>query len=223
MKDSFSRWSTLVDNFAISGQEFFAEVEGEVRAREVPDVEFSRVRYKEGGLGSAKREYLRIMRGKFAFDLTAFPYGTSQYFGWWLHRLGPEHPWLWLLGFLTALGLWAVMLLMSLVSALGGGDGSGCFLLLLLFGIPAGLIGLGLAIHENKLAIDEEDVLAVPVIGWLYEKLFSPNTMFAHDSAMAMQESVRRAVNEVIDSLLTDQGLLALSDEVKKPTQSSRL
>ncbi len=213
-----SHWHTLIDQFSLSGKEFFESVEAAVKAREVPDTEFSRVLFKEGGLASAKREYLRVQRGKIAFDLTAFPYGTSMYLGWWLRRLGPKHPWLWLLGFFFAVSVWGFLILGSMFGAAVGSDTGGCMFFILLLGIPAGLIAFGWAIQENKVPIEEEDVLALPVIGWLYDKLFSPNAMYAHDSAIAMQESVSRAVNEVIDDLLTGQGMRALSDDAKKPT-----
>ena len=37
------------------------------------------------------------------------------------------------------------------------------------------------------------------MIGWVYERLFNPQTYYRYDTAMMFQESVRRAVNEVID------------------------
>ncbi len=218
VNNAISSWHTLIDDFSASGKDFFSSVEDAVKAREVPDIEFSRLLFKEGGLASAKREYLRIERGKVAFDLTAFPYGTGMYFGWWLRRIGPKHPWLWLLGFFAAILIWAFMLFGSMFGAALGSDSGGCMVFIMLFGIPAGLIALGWTIQENKVPIEEEAVLALPVIGWLYDKLFSPNTMHAHDSALAMQESVRRAVNDVLDDLLTGQGLRALTDEAKKPS-----
>ncbi len=217
---TISHWHTLIDQFSLSGKDFFESVEAAVKEREVPDTEFSRVLFKEGGLASAKREYLRVQRKKTAFDLTAFPYGTGMYFGWWLKRVGPKHPWLWLLGFFGALFIWTLTLLVFVpyFGRLLGIDLGGCMLFLFPLCFPVGLIAFGWAIQENKVPIDEEDVLAIPFVGWLYEKLFAPNTMYSLDTAIAMQESVSRAVNEVIDDLLTGQGLHALTDEAKKPT-----
>ena len=57
-----SHWHTLIDGFNTSGLDFYRAIEDAVRAREVPDVKFSRVEFKEGGFAPAKREYLRIER-----------------------------------------------------------------------------------------------------------------------------------------------------------------
>ena len=73
-------------------------------------------------------------------------------------------------------------------------------------------------IHEGHVPIEEEDVLQVPVVGWLYDKIFGPNTYYALDTAMMFQESVSRAVNEVLEGLMTGQGLRALSQDQLKPT-----
>ncbi len=217
-----SHWHALIDDFDTSGLEFYKAAEEAVKSREVPEATFSRVEFKEGAALSAKRLYLRIERGNTAFDICAGPFGNGYFFSWWLIRLGPAHPWLWVLAVLGTFFIWSLMLLSSFSqmvtgSLLGQQTGAGCFFLIVLLSFPAGVFGLGWSIREGYI-FDEEQVLALPVIGWLYERLFSPQTYYRFDTALMFQESVRRAVNEVIDSLLTDQGLRALSEEQKKPT-----
>lgn len=220
-----SHWHTLIDGFNTSALEFYKSVEEAVRVRAVPDAVFSRVHFKEGGLASARREYLRIGRAKVNFDLCAAPFGTGYFFSWWLTRATPAHPWLWLFGFFLAFMLWFLML--SAVGAkavkayMFAQGGSGFFFLaflMLLLGFPTLLIFLGWLIRNGNFLIEEEDVLAIPVVGWLYDKLFAPATYYRLDTALMFQESVRRAVSEVIDGLLSGQGLRALSEEERRPS-----
>jgi hypothetical protein len=61
-------------------------------------------------------------------------------------------------------------------------------------------------------------VLSVPIVGWLYAIIFNPVTYYRLDTAMMFRDSIRYAVNEVIDGLLTGQGLRALTEDQKRPS-----
>ena len=63
-----SQWCQLIENFQASSLEFYKSFEKAVEARAVPEIHSARVEHKEGGLASAKREYVRMHRGKHAFD-----------------------------------------------------------------------------------------------------------------------------------------------------------
>ena len=218
---ALSHWHQLIDGFDTSALEFFSAVEEAVRARAVPDAAFERVLFSEGGVGSAKREYLRIRRQRVAFDIGATPFGTGYFFSWWLLRLGPRHPWLWLLGAIGACFVWGLLVLATVTSMVAsklvGTTGAGSFLVLLVIAsLPLGLVALGWGIREGHI-FDEEEVLGIPVLGWLYSKIFGTHTYYHLDSALMFQESIRRAVNEVINGLLEEQGLRALSPDELKP------
>lgn len=204
-----SNWHTLIDGFNTSGLDFYKAVEEAVKAREVPDAKFSKVDFKEGGFASAKREYLRIERSNVAFDICAAPYGNGFFFSWWLSRLGPEHPLLYLLGFIAACFFGPLIL----ASPFGGL----AYFLALPMMLVAVIVGLALLARQEVFG-PEEHILAIPILGWIYEKIFNPITYYSLDTALMFQESVRRAVHEVIDGLLTEQGLRALSETQKKPT-----
>jgi len=205
-----SHWHTLIDRFNTSALDFYTAVEEAVRAREVPKAGFSRVEFREGGFGSAKRIYLRVERGKVAFDIGAAPYGNGYFFSWWMSKLGPKYPFLYLLGFLAAVGLGTPLLSYPFRNSC-----SYIFFLPIIFiGIIVGLAVLA----RNEIFGPEEDILAIPILGWIYEKVFNPITYYSLDTALMFQESVRRAVNDVIDGLLAGQGLRALSEDQKKPT-----
>ena len=69
--DAISHWHQLFENFQASSLEFYSSLETAIKARSVPELHSARIEHKEGGLASAKREYLRMHRGKHAFDICA--------------------------------------------------------------------------------------------------------------------------------------------------------
>jgi len=77
----------LFEGLQASPQEFFAAVEKAIEAREVPDAKRSRIDWKEGGILSAKREYLRTKRKEFAFDICGAPFGNGFFVSWWLGEI----------------------------------------------------------------------------------------------------------------------------------------
>ena len=85
--DIFSRWHHLIENLQASPMEFYSQVEAALQKRQIPDIKTSRVDWREGGLLSAKREYLRVRRKEFVFDICGAPFGTGFFFSWWLGEL----------------------------------------------------------------------------------------------------------------------------------------
>ncbi|MEN9582475.1 MAG: hypothetical protein RL641_429 [Candidatus Parcubacteria bacterium] len=79
-----SNWHHSFGNFQFSSQEFYQKVEESVRKHEIPNVSFTRVTHSQGGIFSSKREYLRINRGEYVFDICAAPFGTDFFVSWWL-------------------------------------------------------------------------------------------------------------------------------------------
>lgn len=198
-----SHWYLLIEDFQTSALDFYTAVEEAIARREIPDVELSRVDWKEGGVLTAKREYLRVSREKLAFDICAAPFGNGYFFSWWLARLPPAHPFLWALGFFVGFAIslrlmWEMGLIISALL------------------VPAAVWLLGKAVQEGVLGT-EEYVVELPYIGWIYERLFRPTTYYKLDTALMYQESVRNAVLEVIDELRTQKGLRALSEDERAP------
>lgn len=210
-----SHWHALIDGFTTSSLDFYTAVEAAVRAREVPEAAFSRVEFKEGGFASARREYLRVERGKIAFDICAAPYGKSFFFSWWMSKRGPRFPLLYLLGFFLAVALGTPLMAMPFRQS--------CVYFFVLPIFATGIV-VGLALlARGEVFGPEEDILAIPVLGWIYEKVFNPITYYSLDTALMFQESIGRSVNETIDGLLSSQGLRALSDTQKTPTMRDLL
>ncbi len=79
-----SQWNTMIEGLQASPKEFFDAVEKAIESKSVPDTKHSRVDWKEGGLLSAKREYLRIRRKEHAFDICGAPFGNGFFVSCWL-------------------------------------------------------------------------------------------------------------------------------------------
>lgn len=80
-----SSWSTLIENFQASPQDFYAEVTKAILKRRMPNASIDRISFKESHLLSAKREYLRIRcKNDFYFAICGAPFGTGFFVSWWL-------------------------------------------------------------------------------------------------------------------------------------------
>lgn len=81
-----SHWSHFFHSFHTSSDMFYGELEKTLRAHEMPHLALGRTRHKEGGILSAKREYLRIKYGDIVFDVCASPFGKDFFISWWLYE-----------------------------------------------------------------------------------------------------------------------------------------
>lgn len=86
-------------------------------------------------------------------------------------------------------------------------------------------IGVGVAILRGAFAdrwgAVEDAILAMPIIGFLYEKFMKPVTYYSEDTRMMFEETVHRVVLQVCSGILTLHQLPELSPEQVKP-QSRR-
>jgi hypothetical protein len=215
-----SHWYQLIENCQTSSLEFYKSVETAIERRAVPENQSARVEHKEAGLASAKREYLRMHRGKHAFDICAAPFGTGFFVSWWFTEPPLPFALLYTLGF-----LFAVVIAMNFAFGIGFAIGAvmkGYVFGTLLgwssavFGVPAllWLIGNGM---RNGTVRGESTVLAMPLIGSIYERIFAPATYYSLDTALMFQEAVHNAVLEVIDCMTANKGIRALSEAERKP------
>src|SRR6202011_261918 len=148
-------WHTLFEGFATSSLDFYELVKSGIARREIPDLAISQVEWKESGLGSGKRTYLRVSREGLNFDICAAPFGTGYFFSWWLARI-PRI----LLDFAFLFGCFFAQWIISIL------------LLALCFYVRYGDSGI------------EPTVVSMPITGWLYGFIFRPNTYFNEDTAI---------------------------------------
>lgn len=203
-----SHWAKYFDFFQASTQEIYKAVEAGVARRQVPDTAVSRAVYREGGIQTAGREYLRFERKGQQIDLCAAPFGTGYFISWWLTEKPASGVLYMILLLLLVGGVFAISL--KLLGVLVG-------LLAAVVSLPFMLLILGNAVKQGVVG-SEQALLAVPVIGTVYRALFRPVTYYRIDTALMFQEAVHRSVLEVIDGLTTAKGIRALSETERKPT-----
>ncbi len=215
-----SHWHQLIEQFQTSSVEFYSSLEKAVEMRAVPDAHWRPVEHKEGGLASAKRQYLRMHRGKYAFDICAAPFGTGFFISWWF----TEPPLAY--GLLYTLGIFlCLMICFPIAYSIGLGIGTvlggiifgavlgfGCSA----FGVPVLVWFLGNLVRRGDIK-GESTILAMPIVGWIYERIFAPSTFYTMDTALMFQDAVHNAVLEVIDGMTVSKGMQALSDSERKP------
>jgi len=79
-----AHWYTLIENLQASPMQFYASIEEAIKQRQIPDVKTERVDWREGGIFSARREYLRVRRKEFLFDICGAPFGNGFFVSSWL-------------------------------------------------------------------------------------------------------------------------------------------
>ena len=216
-------WSTLVEGLQASPQECYAAIEDAIRRREIPDVRTSRVTFKESGVLSAERIYLRVGRKQLGFDICAAPFGNGFFFSWWQGELPPSN----------FLGCLVLLLAMSLAgyilhSFMGGGETeetSRPLFQILAVGLLLFLLAfwaVGKAVRQGYL-FSEDALLSMPLVGALYDFIFHPPTYYKLDTIDMYQKAVHSAVLEVVDGVMRAKGLRALAPEERQPNLRSFL
>jgi hypothetical protein len=203
-----SHWHKLFEPFNTSSQEFYVSLQKAIERREVPGLEVSRVEWEEGGLMSAKREYLRLTRERLVFDICAAPFGTGYFFSSRLGEIPRPISLLHILILLIALGITLKLCTSSF----------GFFWGLLIFG---GSIFLVIQLLRNALnsglATLDAILLKAPVIGPIYDRFFRPLTYYRIDLIHAYAAAVHSALLEIVDEITQARGLKPLSEDERKP------
>ncbi len=199
-----SHWYNLIENLRASPKEFYASVEKAVRNRGAPEIEISRVDWKESGLFSAEREYLRATRGKFIFDICGAPFGNGFFLSWWLGeaRPSPLGP--------TAAAIGSIFIVFYLLTSKFGFFGGLFYTFLALM---AAFVVLGAVLSEKQAVY----LFVIPLIGPLFERTFFPPTYYSIDTALMFQKAVHSAVLQVVDEMTKAQGIRSLTELERKP------
>jgi hypothetical protein len=195
-----SHWYKLVDGLQASPSEVYKAVEEIIQTHKIPDSVASRVDWAESGPFAARREYLRMTRGRHVIDVCAAPFGNGFFFSWWLAEERPSP----IVPSLAALG--AIVLI---------GYAVGFFATLLI------LVTVFFVIGGFMSQSTEEDwigyAIVIPVFGPLWERIFLPFTYYRIDTALMFQQAIHTSVMEVIDGMTQAKGLRALSEADRKP------
>lgn len=193
-----SHWFVVSDNFSHSTTEFYAEVEKELAARQVPGLTMTRVDFSEGGALSDKRTYLRMIRERLVFDVCAAPFGRAYFFSLRFAEIPPQvAPWQLALCFFAPL-----LILGLLMKVLGFFAGLGVFV----------AAGFGLVyLLRNAIALGLEDLdttlVQSPIFGAIYERYFRAETYYRHDTRLLYHTIVSEVVHKMADETTAAKGV----------------
>ncbi|MCW5976495.1 MAG: hypothetical protein KIT09_00385 [Bryobacteraceae bacterium] len=203
-----SHWSKLIENFQMPPLEFYSVIEQAVQRREIPNIEISRVDWSESGVFSAKREYLRVSRGRHVYDMCGAPFGTGFFVSSWFVK--PEAaPWPVAVFLLSLSALVTFMLFTQIFGYLGAFPA---------FVILFPLLFWGLVQLLKDCEGWDDSIVAIPFLGAIYERLFRPQTYYKIDTTLMFQQAVHNALMEAVDQVTSGKGVRALSELERKPT-----
>ena len=197
-EEVYKHWYVPLDNFQFAADDFYQMIEKELSARKVPGLEISRVQISEGGLLSAKREYLRLKRERLLFDICAAPFGTSYFFSFRAVELPiGMNP---LSVILVAFG---VMLTYVLLVALVG--------YILGFVVLVALLAANIWFLRNAVALGFKDLdaalLNTPVVAPLYEMFFRKETYYREDTRLMYLSTVDYITKALVDEVTAAKGI----------------
>lgn len=204
--DVLSHWYSPIGSFNISTKEFYAAVEEELKRRQVPGMDITCVDFSEGGLLSANREYLRLQRERFVFDVCASPFGTSYFFSIRFVELPMRlNIWEWI-AFIIGTSC-ALTLIQALLSNLCG------MLIGSILLVPTILLIIWFLRNLGNFGLYYIDTVlySLPVIGAVYEKFFRPETYFRHDTRLMYLETINSVVQDKITEVTSGKGIRLLT------------
>jgi len=196
--DVIDHWYALVPAFTTSAKEFYAEIEKELKEREVPGLEIFHVDFAEGGVLSAKREYLRMTRERLVFDICAAPFGKGYFFSGRFAEI-PAVIRLWQLVVVMV----GSMMIIGVIFKLAG----------FIFGCCILFAGLVLLIYllRNAVALGLKDLDATliksPVVGPIYERLFRKETYYRQDTRIMYRDTVNDIVKAKVEETTGAKGI----------------
>ncbi len=183
-----AHWYAPMLDYETDAAEFYAAIKAEVGSREFPGVEVSHITFKEGGLLSSAREYLRIRRERLLFDVGCGPFGKC----WYYSCRGCILP--------RRMTLWEILLAFATI-------GSFALLYIMSFGMTIGLIVLGatliaigtLLMQAGKWPGLDDFLTNLPVVGGIYELFFRRETYHRQDTRLAFCDLVNHFIRRKVE------------------------
>ena len=202
--DVLSHWYSLIPGFSTSTDEFYQAIERELKSRQVPGLEISRVEFSEGGLLSDKRQYLRMTRERLVFDVCAAPFGTAYFFSCRFAEI-PLFIRLWQLLVLLAVSMVAGLLWFIVCAHYFGA--------LSIVVWPMGcvvLVALAIYILRNAVRMELKDLDAFLIkspLGSIYEGWFRRETYYREDTRLMYLDTVNAVVKEHVETVTGAKGV----------------
>jgi hypothetical protein len=198
-----------LENFSTSTEEFYRGIEAELTEMRAPDLEVTRQRFREGGLLSSHREYLRLRRERLVFDVCAAPFGSSYFFSVRFSEI-PVVLYIWqLLLVLLVLGIVAQAYWLLLGFTWGW--------IMLVLNVIAIFVLLPNVVTLRLHRLDDF-LMRLPVFGVVYEAIFRPQTYYREDTRAMYVETMKIIVQRHIDLVTGQQGLQLTEIESLQPS-----
>jgi hypothetical protein len=224
LENVVTHWSKLIENFTTTSLGFYGSVEEALGRRKIPGLKTTRVDWQEGGVLSPRREYLRITGRRYSFDICAAPFGTGYFFSSWLVKRPARFVPLFLVLFvLMGSVIFTILKRLSMLDPLRTAwmyvSLLSPFIIVVALVLVAFVIDCWLVALCARLGWDDPEaaIMAVPLLGWIYEHEFAPQTYYRLDTIMMFRAAVHAVVLETIDGLMTAKGLRALTEDERKP------
>jgi hypothetical protein len=202
--DVLSHWYALIPGFKTSTNEFYQSIEQELKSRQVPGLEMSRIEFSEGGLLSDKREYLRMSRERLVLDVCAAPFGTAYFFSCRFAEI-PATIRLWqLFVLLIVFGVSALFSLAICTRVFGA---------LTIFIWPIGwifFIAFLIYLLRNAVTMGLRDLDAFLIkspLGPIYERWFRRETYYRQDTRLMYCDTVNAVVKGLVEEITAAKGV----------------
>lgn len=79
-----SSWRHHYEGMSMSPREIYESIVEELEARDIPGLRIRKIVHREGGVFSAKREYLLVQRQEYRFNISAIPFAQGIIVSWYL-------------------------------------------------------------------------------------------------------------------------------------------
>ena len=188
--DVLDHWYSLIPNFNTSSQTFYTSIETELKERQIPGLDISRVEFDEGGPLSQKREYLRMTRERLVFDICAAPFGTAYFFSCRFADIPATVQW-WQLVFLLVCTLTAMALVINLSGII-----LGSVILIASFAILFYLLRNAVSMGLKDL---DAFLIKSPVLCAVYERWFRKETYYREDTRLMYLDTVNAVVKAKVE------------------------
>jgi len=206
--DALSHWYAPVPNYSASTKDFYEAVEKELKAQQVPALEISRVEFSEGGVLTAKREYLRLTRDRLIFDICAAPFGVNYFYSCRFAELPARVSFL----ALALLFVVFVMLLFASLRFIG--------FWLTFFVWPILIVALAYTLRNAvSLGLNDLDIWLIkqPLIGPVYERIFRKETYYRQDTRFMYLIVVDGVVKKLVEEETSAKGVKLLTHHEHAP------
>lgn len=201
-------WVAFLDDFNYSPKEFYAAIEKELEARQIPGMTISRDEFAEGGMLSGKRIYLKLCRERLVIYTCASTFGTGYFFSCRTMYV-PALVRLWhILAVLLGFGVLGWLLLKPL-----GLVFTGIALVALLFA----LIDVMRRAAGSAFGDIDAFLLKIPGISTIYEDWFRAETYWREDARMAYLQRVPAIIKATAEETTAAKGAKLVQQFQRSP------